>query len=165
MPDLRQFFEQAPKEPFSGKVYRIVVTPFAGHILSVRGAFARGGRYNIRDHFGCLYTSLSPDLAKQEMQRYFTIKPDCGLVEAEIELRLAKVVDLTIEHDAGFSRADLVTESHIIPGEVGLRAWEAGVEGLRVPSMVEAESANLVVFLDNHLPGWRLQLRSVEPLS
>jgi RES domain-containing protein len=95
MPDLRAFFRSAPVTEFSGTVYRICPAWDGENLLSMRGSFLHGARYNIRGYFGTLYTSLSQDTARREMARYFTAPPRDGFVEASIRVRLNRVVDLT----------------------------------------------------------------------
>ena len=77
--------------------------------------------------------------------------PRDGFVEAVIEFRLSRVVDLT-------------GSRYIISQEFGLRAWEAGLEALLVPSAALPNAANLAVLLDNRQPGWRITLREIRPL-
>jgi len=122
----------------------------------------RGARYNIRNYIGALYTSLDLATASAEMLRYFTVQPDCGLISAVIHLELSRVIDLT-EHRllrrAGIRRSDLTGTSYAICQELGLRAWESGIEGLLVPSAAVRRGRNLVLFLDNQQPRWSIQLR------
>jgi RES domain-containing protein len=162
MPDLRAFFLTAPVGEFSGTVYRICLLRYAGNAVSMRGAFAHGARYSIRSYFGALYTSLSLDTARREVARYFIVPPIEAFVEASIHLRLTRVVDLTnrrLLKRAGIRQEDLIAPAYTVPQEVGLRAWEAGIEALLVPSAAGATHGNLVVFLDNQHPGWTVQLR------
>ena len=157
--DLLDFFESAPSRRFEGTVYRICVAVFGNSLLSMRGALECGGRYNIRNYFGCLYASLDAQSARLEMKRYFTVPPQLGFVEAAVPLRLSRVVDLSSElllRKAGVHQRDLVDSSYAITQEFGLRAWQAGVEGLLVPSAADPHGKNLAVFLDNQQPAWRI---------
>jgi len=163
MRDLRPFFQRAPVRRFRGTVYRICLSPYRNRTVSMRGAFLHGARYNIRQYFGCLYTSLKLETARLEIERYFTVPPDCGFLQAAIELRLSRVVDLTdpqVLRKAGLRTADL-TGAHGPCQEIGLRAWESGIEALLVPSAAAPRCKNLAVFLDNQFPGWSLRLRKV----
>ena len=75
---------------FSGTVYRICAARYGDNLVSMvsmRGSFLHGARYNIRGYFGTLYTSLSKETARREMARYFTVAPRGGFVEASIRLR------------------------------------------------------------------------------
>jgi hypothetical protein len=56
----------------------------------MRGSFPHGARYNIRGYFGTLYASFSPETARREMARYFTVAPRGGFVGASISLRLKR---------------------------------------------------------------------------
>ena len=164
MPDLRAFFRAAPFSEFSATVYRICTARYETNVVSMRGSFLHGARYNIRGYFGALYTSLSPETARREMARYFTVPPLGGFVEAAIALRLSRVVDLTdkvLLTGAGIAWEQLIELRHSATQEIGLRAWENGVEALLVPSAAEPAERNLAVFLDNHRPIWEVALTAV----
>jgi RES domain-containing protein len=164
MPDLGTFFRHAPHNEFSGTVYRICTAQYGGNIVSMRGALLYGARYNIRGYFGALYTSLSLETARQEMAQYFTVPPIGGFVEACIELKLNRVVDLTdrrVLRKAGMLWDQLIEPRHTISQEVGLRAWENGIEGLLAPSAANPSEQNVVVFLDNQHPVWKVELTSL----
>jgi RES domain-containing protein len=130
----------------------------------MRGSFLNGARYNIRGYFGALYTSLSKETARREMARYFTVAPIDGFVEASIGLRLSRVVDLTkgsLLRKAGVEREQLIETRFLITQEIGLRAWENGIEALLAPSAANPAERNLVVFLDNQRPGWQVELQNI----
>jgi RES domain-containing protein len=164
MPDLRAFFRSAPASSFAGTVYRICPARYGGSLVSMRGSFLHGARYNIRGYFGALYTSLSRQTARRELARYFTVPPIDGFVEASIGLRLSRVVDLS---DRGVLRRTriasrkLIETGFTITHEVGLRAWESGIEALLAPSAANPAERNLVVFLDNEHPAWRVELKNI----
>ncbi len=99
MPDLRAYFRSVPAIEFSGIVYRICPFQYAANLVSMRGAFLHGARYNIRGYFGALYTSLSKETAAREMAR-----------------------------------------------DIGLRAWENGIEAMLVPSVAHPAECNLAGF-------------------
>ncbi len=125
----------------------------------------RGARYNIRNYFGALYTSLDLATAREEMRRYFTVPPDCGLAAAVIELELSRVLDLTTRallRRFDVRLTDLTGESYALCQEFGLRAWESGIEGLLVPSAARRGRKNLVILLDNQQPRWAIHLRGLE---
>ena len=164
MPDLRSFFRDAPRSAFSGTVYRICPARFAGSVVSMRGSLLHGARYNIRGYFGALYTSYTRETARREMARYFTVEPEGGFAEAAIRLRLSRVVDLTnrrLLRQAGVEWAQLVAPELLQTQEIGLRAWESGIEALIAPSAADPEARNLAVLLDNHSAPWRVELAAV----
>jgi RES domain-containing protein len=168
MPDLRAFFREAPARAFSGVVYRLCPARFAGQMLSMRGALLHGARYNIRGYFGALYTSISPETARREMARYFTVPPEGGFVEATIRLRLRRVADLTdreLLSSAGIDWEELIGPRTAIAQEVGLRAWESGMEALLAPSAADPAERNLAVLLDNQQPQWAVELASIGQAS
>ena len=161
MPDLAAVFRSAPAESFSAIVYRICTSRYAGSVVSMRGALLHGARYNPRGYFGMLYTSLSAQTARAEMARYFTVPPVGGFVEAAIRLRLTRVVDLTGARRLralGLSRWQLTESAWNVTQEIGLHAWESGIEALLVPSAAAPHESNLAVFLDNQSPSWRVEL-------
>ncbi|MGA2591726.1 MAG: RES family NAD+ phosphorylase [Bryobacteraceae bacterium] len=164
MPDLGAYFRTAPLSEFSGTVYRICPARYGGNLVSMRGSFLHGARYNIRGYFGTLYTSLSKETARREMARYFTVPPKDGFVEASISLRLSRVVDLTnrrLLRKAGIAWEQLIAARHTITQEIGMRAWESGIEGLLAPSAAHPAERNLAVFLDNQRPLWEVALTSI----
>jgi RES domain-containing protein len=164
MPDLQAFFRSAPVIEFSGTVYRICPARYGRNMVSMRGSFLHGARYNIRGYFGALYTSLSQAAARREMARYFTVPPIGGFVEASIGLRLSRVVDLTnhkLLRRARIEWEQLIDSVFPITQEIGLRAWENGIEALLAPSAANPEEHNLAVFLDNQHPPWQVELTGV----
>jgi RES domain-containing protein len=164
MPDLRAFFRTAPVSAFSGTVYRICPARYAGNLASMRGSLLYGARYNIRGYFGALYTSLSRATARREIARYFTVPPIGGFVEASIGLRLTRVVDLgnrQMLRRAEVAWRQLLETRFLITQEIGLRAWESGVEALLAPSAANPAEQNLAVFLDNQHPPWRVEITAV----
>ena len=132
------------------------------------GSFLHGARYNIRGYFVTLYTSLFKETARREMARYFTVAPKDGFVEASISLRLSRVVDLTnrrLLRRAGVASEQLIGARYSITHEIGLRAWENGIEALLAPSAAYPAERNLAVFLDNQRPLWEVALASVSAIE
>lgn len=161
MPDLGAFFRSAPVRDFAGTVYRICPARYADKMASMRGSLLHGARYNVRGYFGALYASLSVETARREIARYFTVPPIDGFVEASIRLRLTRVVDLTnrrLLRDAGIRWDELIEARLTIPQEIGLRAWDNGIEALLAPSAADPVECNLAVFLDNQRPSWTAEL-------
>ena len=164
MPDLQAFFRSAPLSEFAGTVYRICPARYGGNMVSMRGSYLHGARYNIRGYFGALYTSLSKETARREMARYFTVPPIGGFVEASIRLRLNRVVDLTNRktlRSASIAWEQLIATRFPITQEIGLRAWESGIEAVFAPSAADPAERNLAVFLDNQHPRWRVELKNI----
>jgi hypothetical protein len=130
----------------------------------MRGSVLHGARYNIRGYFGALYTSLSKETARREMARYFTVPPIGGFVEASIGLKLSRVVDLTnrrLLRKARVAWEQLIEAQFTVTQEIGLRAWEAGIEALLAPSVANPAESNLAVLLDNQSPLWRVELTGI----
>jgi hypothetical protein len=130
----------------------------------MRGSVLHGARYNIRGYFGALYTSLSKETARREMARYFTVPPIGGFVRASIGLKLSRVVDLTnrrLLRKAQVAWEQLIETQFTVTQEIGLRAWEAGIEALLAPSAANPAERNLAVLLDNQSPLWRVELTDI----
>ena len=168
MPDLEAFFRAAPMAEFTGTVYRVCPARYEGSLVSMRGALLHGARYSIRGYFGALYTSLSADTARRETARYFTVAPIGGFRVASIGLRLSRVVNLTdpkVLRIAKLDRTQLTEPRFAATQEIGLRAWENGVEALLVPSAADTAESNLAVLLDNQRPRWSVELVAVESVE
>jgi RES domain-containing protein len=164
MPDLGLFFRSAPTAGFTGTVYRVCAAAFGGNMVSMRGSLLHGARYNIQGHFGALNTSLSKETARLEMARYFTVRPRGGFVEASIGLRLSRVVDLCNRKlllKAGLEWEQLIDARFLFTQEIGLRAWENGIEALLAPSAANPAERNLAVLLDNQHPAWGVELTGI----
>lgn len=87
-------------------------------------------------------------------------------MEASILLRLSRVVDLTnmrFLRKAGIAWEQLIGARYSVTQEVGLRAWENGIEALLAPSAAHPTERNLAVFLDNQRPLWEVALTSITP--
>jgi RES domain-containing protein len=98
------------------------------------------------------------------MARYFTVPPLDGFVEASIDLRLRRVVDLTdrsLLRRARIGWKQLIHTRYFATQEIGLRAWESGMEALLVPSAANPAERNLAIFLDNQHAPWRVQLTRI----
>jgi RES domain-containing protein len=165
MPELRAFF------PFRANPsihrYRLPHLPraiqrkcgFHARVLAARSAVQHSRLLR-----SALHTSLSKETARREMARYFTVPPIGGFVEASIDLQLNRVLDLT---DRKLLRRVKITWNQLVQAgfyatqEIGLRAWEGGMEALLVPSAADPAERNLAVFLDNQRPQWRVHLTKV----
>jgi hypothetical protein len=62
---------------------------------------------------------------------------------------------------AGIAWEQLIGTRYTITQEIGLRAWESGIEGLLAPSAANPAEHNLAVFLDNQRPSWEVKLRAI----
>ncbi|HUE20600.1 MAG TPA: hypothetical protein VMQ86_02900 [Bryobacteraceae bacterium] len=85
-------------------------------------------------------------------------------MEASILLRLTRVLDLTnkrLLRQAGVTREQLLGPGYAITREIGLRAWENGIEALLALSAAHLAERNPAVFLDNQRPLWKVSLTTV----
>jgi hypothetical protein len=55
----------------------------------------------------------------------------------------------------------LIEAQFTVTQEIGLRAWEAGIEALLAPSVANPAESNLAVLLDNQSPLWRVELTGI----
>ena len=62
---------------------------------------------------------------------------------------------------AGIEWGLLIGTRYAITQEIGLRAWESGIEALLAPSAAYPAERNLAVFLDNQRSGWEVALAEV----
>src|SRR5258708_28895880 len=121
----------------------------------MRGSWLHGARYNLRNYFGALYTSLELTTAQAEVRRYFTIPPDCGFVTAALTLQLSRVVDLTdkkLLRKVRIPGSRLTSDDYAVCQEFGWRACESGIEALLLPSPAVPHATNLLLFLSHQRP-------------
>ncbi|WP_158793801.1 RES family NAD+ phosphorylase [Granulicella sp. L60] len=101
---LLRALENAPVQPFSGFVYRIIAERHRDSPLSAIGSVRSGGRYNAPNSFPVLYCADSQMTALLEVEALFTTAdgqlkgaprdPDLVL---SLRCELARVLDLTDE--------------------------------------------------------------------
>ena len=102
---LLRALENAPVEPFSGFVYRVIAERHRESPLSSIGSVRSGGRYNAPNTFPVLYCADSQMTALLEVEALFTTAdgqlkgaardPDLVL---SLHCKLTRVLDLTDEH-------------------------------------------------------------------
>lgn len=145
-----------PRGRLSTVVFRIVREGLDP--LGTTGSLKAGGRFNPPNEFGALYTSLESTTAAKEVARALRQR---GIDPAqfsegawwvyELEVKVEAVLDLTdpdVLQSIGIQQ-DSLTGMDINPTkELASQARERGYEALLVPSAADANSKNLVVFLD-----------------
>lgn len=168
MPDIVRFFSRVPVRPFTGTVFRAVSNEHASQPLSMRGSVLFGGRYNLEGYFGSLYASLDKATPAAEIMRASGRVLDNPYLLASLRVRFSRTVDLTnpMTLRLGHITAEsLISNSYVATVELGLRAWEAGIEALLVPSAALPGAVNLVAFLDNQKPKWLVELEALDKLA
>ena len=118
---LLRALENAPVEPFSGFVYRVIAERHRESPLSSIGSVRSGGRYNAPNTFPVLYCADSQMTALLEVEALFTTAdgqlkgaardPDLVL---SLQCKLTRVLDLTDEHfchELGTTRDELISLS------------------------------------------------------
>lgn len=153
-------------------VFRAVAARFASRedLWTGAGARAHGGRWNPPGRFHTVYASLDVETATAEyFGNYRLVGLEAAvektpLVIAAARIHLRSVLDLT---DAGVLRALGVGPDVLVAAgwqaaqeagreswtqTVGRKAYEAGVEGLIVPSAARPAGTNVVIFFWNLSP-------------
>jgi len=157
--------------PWSGIAFRSTAFRYqrAEEILSGEGSRRFGGRWNPRGEFAAVYASLDLETAMAEALAHFRYYhlPDRGLTPRvfwTVEARLRLVLDLRsqqLRRHLPASLAALRTEDWrrraaspegSITQALGRATFQAGIEGLLVPSTARPGGINLVVFPANLLP-------------
>jgi RES domain-containing protein len=150
--------------PWAGTLYRSVAPAYAAgrHILSGRGAFEAGGRFNAPGLYPTVYASLDPQTAMAETLascRYWGLPEEEALprVFVAIRARLGQVLDL---RDGGERQRIRLSLERMVQCDwrraqgqgqealtqaLGRAAYDAGLEALLVPSAA-AEGGNAVIF-------------------
>lgn len=172
---LLRVIENAPVEPFTGFVYRVIAERWRDSPLSAMGSFRAGGRYNAPNSFPILYCADSQMTAMLEVEALFTTAdgllrgaprdPDLVL---SIHCELARVLDLT---DArflgvlGLTRDELVspTPSRFILNARGEQtptqtlgaacSFNGRISALKVPSAANDAGYCLNILPDSLLIG------------
>jgi RES domain-containing protein len=178
---LLRALENAPVEPFSGFVYRVIAERHSESPLSAIGSVRSGGRYNAPNTFPVLYCADSQMTALLEIEALFTTAdgqlkgaardPDLVL---SLRCELARVLDLTDEHfchELGTTRDELVS---LLPSRFILNArgeetptqklgaacsFSGGVSALKVPSAANETGFCLDVLPDSLLVGEHIAIR------
>ncbi|MBU2574388.1 MAG: RES family NAD+ phosphorylase [Elusimicrobia bacterium] len=162
-----------PSLPFSGLVYRAVPEASRNKILSTEGNRYYPGRYHVAGETGILYTSVKLDVAIREMERHDYRANQGELVASKIKVKLQKVLDLTqtailaklaaILAKPGLSKDDLISPDFSITHAISLRAREAGLQGLLVPSATKS-GVNLIIFENNLAEGCLIEVEEINSM-
>jgi len=178
---LLRALENAPVQPFSGFVYRVIAERHSDSPLSAIGSVRAGGRYNAPNTFPVLYCADSQMTALLEVEALFTTAdgqlkgaardPDLVL---SLRCELARVLDLTDEHfchELGTTRDELVS---LLPSRFILNArgeetptqklgaacsFSGGVSALKVPSAANETGFCLDVLPDSLLVGEHIAIQ------
>lgn len=173
----------AETSPFQGTVYRSSTPKYATSIdlLTGKGSKQNGGRWNPVG-IAVLYASLTPETAMAETlahQRYYQIPIESAMPRTfvAIEVHLRAILDLRIGtllqrlkvSAERIQQTDWRTEVYQgqtpITQLIGQAAYEVKLEGLIVPSAVEAEGHNLIVFPDHLHAKSRITVMNADKLT
>ena len=148
----------------------------AKDFITGAGAQMNGARWNAIGTFRAVYGSMTSTLAMQESLAKFH---RFGIPEAKamprlfraISVRLSCVLDLTegsVRQALRVSRKRMVDDAwwkaqgegkESLTQAIGRAAYEAGLEGIVVPSAADKDGKNIVVFPDNLRGGSKLEVQ------
>lgn len=162
--------------PFQGVCFRNVSQKFAHQqdILSAKGSFIRGGRFNLKGTFEVLYLSCDLRTCIEEIitsaeRDGFQVEETLPRTAVGIEVKLSRVLDLTdpaVRRRLGITKKNLTAPNWVksqnagqeaFTQQIGRLAREAGFEAILVPSAV-ARGKNLDIFPDRLLSGSSLEV-------
>jgi RES domain-containing protein len=164
---------------WTGVLYRSTSPAYAASrdLVSGAGALRHGGRWSSPGGCAAVYGSLTPEIAMAEAlehYRYYGLDPwQMGRrVFCPLRVKASAVLDLT---EGGLRRrlrvslhrmrvedwrSSMAAGRQALTQAIGDAAFEAGLEGLVVPSKPVAGGANLVLFPTNlRSPGRILELK------
>jgi RES domain-containing protein len=169
---------RAAPRAWSGVAYRSTSPAYASarDLLSGEGVRRHGGRWNPPGAFAAVYASLSPETALAEALAHFRhyripVANAMPRVLVALEVDVAALADLTggpagrilrvsrrrMRRDP-WRRAQARGRESLTQA-IGRAAFEAGLEGLLVPSAADRAGKNLVVFPARLHPESRLHVR------
>lgn len=173
----------ARTSPLASIVYRTVQIEYANKrdLISGLGTKQFGGRWTPPGLFATFHASLDANVALMESlstQKHYGIAATgvLPLVLVAIDLKLQEILNLTDEDrlaELNLTRQKLIRcrwrqnmeKGHeALTQAVGRIAYEAGLEGLIVPSAQVRGQKNLIVFPDNLKKGSSLVIQNVEKL-
>jgi RES domain-containing protein len=170
-------------EAFSGTTYRSCTPRYATEtdLVTGEGSKLHGARWNPKG-IAVVYAADSPETAMAESLahfRYFSIPVHSAMprVFVAIEMKLKRVVDLresNVRQRLHVSNDTMTTidwrkevKAGLLPvtQAIGQAAFEAGVEGLIVPSAAQPEGFNVLAFPKNLKKGSKLQILNADSLG
>ena len=171
-------------KPLTGEFYRVAGPRHttAKAIVSGIGAFAGGGRWNSPGVMRIVYTSVEPETALREANEHFRygnmpISKGLPKVIVAFAVTLERVLDFTDATLASVmpeSMSSLLAEDWralMARGEMsssqamGRAAFEAGLQGLIVPSKPDPTGVNLLIFPERLTRKCRLKVLNAAELD
>jgi RES domain-containing protein len=177
---LLRALENAPVEPFTGFVYRVIAERWRDSPLSTIGSLRAGGRYNAPSTFPVLYCADSQMTAMLEVEALFATadgqlqgvprNPDLVL---SLRCKLARVLDLSdprLYSELGTTRDELIsfTPSRFIANARGDEtptqalgaacSFSGRISALKVPSAANEHGYCLNILPDSLLVGEQVSI-------
>lgn len=168
---------------FTGTTYRSCTPKYATTVdlLNGEGSKLFGARWNPKG-IAVVYAADSPETAMAESLahfRYFSIPVHSAMprVFVAIAMKLTRVVDLRessvrqrvlVSHDTMTTidwRKEVKAGHFPVTQAIGQAAFEAGVEGLVVPSAAQPEGFNVLAFPKNLKKGSKLKILNADSLD
>ena len=145
---------------FEGYVFRIHYKEYSP--LSIEGSKKSGGRWNRKNRYGALYTSLDKEALKAEFKkmvrrRGLKVEDLFNLSITKIKVKLKKVLDLTsseIREKFKIDLSDITSDNRKAVEKcckVADKARELGFEAILSPSSADPKGKNLNIFTDKLL--------------
>jgi RES domain-containing protein len=171
-------------QPLEAELYRVAgprhTTP--EDIVSGIGAFLAGGRWNPIGEMKVVYLSQEPETATKEALEHFRyhglpISSALPKVMVAVSVRIERLLDLT---NPTLTRGLPVAMSELIAQDwrallsrnresasqtVGWAAYAAGFQGLKVPSKLDPNGANVLVFPETLTKTCRLEVMNADVLD
>ena len=159
------------RKPLKGRYFRLVLLVHADAIEETGPGFAVGGRYNPANEFGALYLAETPELCWQEKLKYYSGRadavPDQALGEFDISIHAGlDLTDAEVLKALGVKTEDIARPSdHYLTRMIGAAAWSLGIEALLVPSSIDPDMKNIVIFRDHMRPQSKVERKKVSTFN
>jgi RES domain-containing protein len=154
----------------------------AAEIVSGKGAFIAGGRWNPIGEMNVVYLSREPETAMKEALehfRYFGLPISKALpkVVIAVSVKIERLLDLTVpDISAGLPipmselvavdwRALMARNIEAASQTLGWAAYAAGFQGLKVPSKPDPKGENFLVFPESLTKTCRLEVINADELD
>jgi RES domain-containing protein len=165
---------------FRGHGYRCVDAKFAHDLLSGKGSFLHGGRWNAPGSLPAVYLANSPEAALSE---YFawsrrTRVPDykaLPMVMVAVKIKISRVLNLGLPEVSvalgGLLQSETIhwrsiqNRREAISQAIGRAAQMTGFQGLQAPSQQAPDAVTMVLFPDHLAPEDEVGAPRFQPIT